>query len=467
MRARSAPFALLVAVAVVLSTAPAVATAADATPGAIGAGDPYFPLQGNGGYNVARYGLTIDYQPSTKHLAGTALITARATQNLSRFDLDLRRSMKATQVLVNGRNAAFSQPAALQQELVITPTHPLRNGHSFTVQVRYGGKVTPVIDPDGSLDGFIPTTDGAYVASEPQGSPTWFPANDTPTDKALFSLRITVPAGLTAVSNGNRVASWTSGGRTTSKWQMNSPISTYLVTATLGRFTVTTGRTPGGIPYLNAVDPTQAAKSAPVLAKLPSIVDYFRGVYGRYPFDSAGAIVDHAPKVGYALETATRPVFDRAPDELTLAHELAHQWFGDSVTLMRWRDIWLNEGFAEFSSWLWDEHSGGTTGAQHLQHLLAKPAGSSVWMPPPGNPGSNVNIFAGSIYDRGAGTLQALREKVGGATFFSILRGWAKLHRAGNATVADFRAYAATVAHQNLTHFFTVWLDAPGKPHGW
>jgi aminopeptidase N len=269
------------------------------------------------------------------------------------------------------------------------------------------------------------------------------------------------------VSNGHRVASWTSGGRTTSQWQMSYPISTYLVTATIGRFTVTTGRTPGGVPYLNAVDPTQAAATAPVLVKLPSMVDYFSGVFGRYPFDSAGAIVDNAPNVGYALETATRPVFDSAPDELTLAHELAHQWFGDSVTLQRWRDIWINEGFAEFSSWLWDEHSGGTTGAQHLQDLLAEPGDSDVWAPPPGNPGSNEDIFAGSVYDRGAGTLQALREKLGNATFFSILRGWLVVHRAGNATVADFRAYAAAVSHQNLTHFFTVWLDSPDKPHDW
>jgi aminopeptidase N len=468
---RFVTFALVCACALgLIGTSLAAATppvAARFTAGAAGAGDPYFPRQGNGGYDVARYNLAIAYRPSSKHLDGTAVITARATQNLSRFDLDLRRSMTVAAVRVNGRAAQFSQPAALEQELVITPRRPLRAGTRFSVQVRYAGTVTPVIDPDGSLDGFIPTDDGAFVASEPQGSPTWFPANDTPTDKALVSLRITVPAGLTAVSNGYRVASWTVGGRTTSQWQMSTPISTYLVTATLGRFAVTTGRTPRGVPYLNAVDPTQAARSAPVLAKLPAIVDLYSSVYGRYPFGSAGAIVDNAPYVGYALETATRPVFDRAPDELTLAHELAHQWFGDDVTLTHWRDIWLNEGFAEFSDWLWDEHRGGTTAAQHLQQLLAEPADSEVWNPPPGNPGSGEDIFADSVYERGAGTLQALRQKVGDSTFFAILRGWARAHRGGNATVAQFTRYAARVAHRDLTHFFTVWLDTPGKPHDW
>lgn len=466
MAGRSAVLAALCTALLPLGAAPAVAAGASApaSPGAIGAGDPYFPRQGNGGYDVARYRLAIDYQPSTKHLKGAALITARATQNLARFDLDLRRSMTATGVLVNGRPATFSQPAALQQELVITPAHPLQEGKTFTVHVRYAGTASPITDPDGSLDGFIPTDDGAFVASEPQGSPTWFPANDTPKDKALFSLRITVPAGLTAVSNGRRLASWTAHGRTTSLWEMNRPISTYLVTATLGKFNVTTGRTTGGVPYLNAVDPREAARSASALAKLPSIIDYFSRVFGRYPFDSAGSIVDHAPQVGYALETATRPVYASAPDESLVAHELSHQWFGDSVTLARWRDIWLNEGFAEFCTWLWDEHSGGLTGAQHLRNLLAEPAGSSVWTPPPGNPGSNAQIFATSIYDRGAGTLQALRERIGDVRFFSILRGWLSLHRADNATVPEFTAYASARAHRDLTHFFHVWLYAPGKP---
>jgi aminopeptidase N len=212
------------------------------------------------------------------------------------------------------------------------------------------------------------------------------------------------------------------------------------------------------------VTASQAADSAPVLATLPAIVDYFSSVYGAYPFSSAGAIVDDAPDVGYALETATRPLFDRAPDEATLSHELAHQWFGDTVTLSKWRDIWLNEGFAEFSSWLWDEHTGVESGPEHLQALLAEPADSDVWDPPPANPGAADQIFSNSVYERGAGTLEALRELLGDPTFFSIMRGWVAAHRYGNATVDEFRTYASKVAHRNLTSFFHTWLDQPGKP---
>lgn len=460
---------------VVLATATLVLTvapgAADAqgrgTPGSASAGDPYFPRQGNGGYDVASYRLSIGYTPATHRLTGRAVIAARATQTLSRFNLDLRRNLTVSDVRVDGRRATFRQPAAQVQELVITPSRSLLKNHRFVVRVTYAGTAKPVTDADGSLDGFIPTDDGAFVASEPQGSPTWFPVNDTPRDKARYAVSITVPRGITAVSNGALVGHRTHGSRTIWSWRLDQPVSSYLVTATLGKFDVTRGRTKSGIPYFVAVDPRQAAKAKPVLAKLPAILEYFQKVYGRYPFGQAGAIVDQAPNVGYALETATRPVFDRAPDVATLSHEIAHQWYGDDVTVRQWRDIWVSEGFAEFSSWLYDEHSGGRSTEQHLAALLARPADDSdTWLPPPGNPGSAGDIFAGSVYDRGAGTLAALRVKVGDRVFFRIMRGWLRQHPYGNATVGQFTAYAEMVANRSLGIFFYEWLYKNGKPSG-
>jgi aminopeptidase N len=203
----------------------------------------------------------------------------------------------------------------------------------------------------------------------------------------------------------------------------------------------------------------------PVVHQLPRMIDFFSRKYGKYPFGWTGAIVDHARYVGYALETASRPLFDRAPDVLTLAHELAHQWYGDDVTLRHWRDIWLNEGFAEFSDWLWDEHRGRMTAQQHLQRLLHTPATNQyVWLPPPARPRNGANIFDNSVYERGAGTLQALRNKLGNPTFFRIMRGWVRAHRHGNASVPDFTAYAAQVSGRRLHHFFYEWLYKPGKP---
>jgi aminopeptidase N len=241
-----------------------------------------------------------------------------------------------------------------------------------------------------------------------------------------------------------------------------------LVTATIGRFVVHTGTTRSGIPYFEAVDPAEASWADHVLPALPRIVDFFSARFGKYPFGSTGAIVDHARFVGYALETATRPLFDRAPDVLTLAHELAHQWYGDDVTLSRWRDIWLNEGFAEFCSWLWDGHRSSPhreTAATHLRNLLGVPLSTrDVWLPPPGNPGSAAKIFSWSVYERGAGALEALREKLGNRVFFRIMRGWLHAHAYGNATVPEFTAYAARVAHRDLDHFFYEWLYKRGKP---
>jgi aminopeptidase N len=444
--------------------------AAGPTAGAATAGDPYFPLQGNGGYDVGHYGLTLDYRPTPGTLNGVATIDATATQALSRFDLDLRRTRAVSSVTVDGRSAAFAQPAQLRQELVITPAVPLTSGAEFTVVVRYSGVPRPVTDPDGSIEGWVPTEDGAFVVNEPQGSPSWYPCNDTPRDKAGFDVTVTVPEGLTAVANGVLVDTTTTQGRTTYRWSQPQPMSTYLAFVTTGVFRVSTGTTPAGIPYLNAVDPSQAEKSRPQLAKLPAMLDFFQSLYGDYPWNSGGALVDYAPEVGYALETTTRPEFDSAPDELTLAHEIAHQWVGDDVTLARWRDIWINEGFAEWSSWYWSEHTGQATAQRFFQRLYATSAkDTAFWNPPPGDPGGAADLFAGSIYDRGAMTLQALRVKIGDdAAFLALLRDWVTAHRYGNARVDDFVSFTEKrFPRLELEHFFHVWLYEPGKPTGW
>jgi aminopeptidase N len=330
--------------------------------------------------------------------------------------------------------------------------------------VRYAGHPAALRDPSGALDGFIRTDDGAIVLNEPQGAPTWFPVNDSPDDKATYDVTVRVGKGHTVMSNGRLVRVREHGRTHTFHWSLNTPVSSYLITATIGRFDRRSGRTPAGVPYVIAVDPTVAAAADPVLKQLPAIIDYFSKKYGKYPFRQAGAIVDNASYVGYALECASRPVFDRAPSQDDLSHELAHQWFGDDVTLERWRDIWLNEGFAQFSQWLWSEHRGGPTTYQRLQDVLSEPASSSIWSPPPGNPGSAADVFAGSVYVRGAATLAALRHKLGSPTFFKIMRGWAAQHRYGNAVVPGFTHFAGRVAQRNLHAFFHKWLYTSGKP---
>jgi aminopeptidase N len=451
----------MVLLAVLVVPAPA-ASAAEFSPGSAGLGDPYFPLAGNGGYDVGHYSLVFSYDPATRQFDGTATVTATATQNLSRFDLDLR-GFDIDRLTVNGTAASFTRDG---QELVITPAAGLSAGAAFTVVVGYAGIPSVVTDPDGSIEGWVPTDDGAFVVGEPQGSPAWYPANDNPRDKATYDFTATVPAGITVMANGVLDSRTTAGGRTTWVWRATSPMAPYLATATLGRFDLDQYTAPGGIPAYVAVDPTLSTGN--VLRKLPDILDFYASIYGPYPFEAVGAIVDDAPDVGYSLETQTKPVFDRMPDEATLAHELSHMWYGDSVTLTEWPDIWLHEGFATWSEWIWSEHLGQKSAHNYFKTLYNTPAkDTAFWTPPPGDPGGPELLFNGTIYNRGGMTLQALREKVGDGAFFEIMRRWATEHRHANVTTPQFIALAEQVSSTQLDHFFDVWLYQPEKPTSW
>ena len=438
------------------------AAGADFTPGSSGLGDPFFPNGGNGGYDVANYDLKLAYDPATDVLDGKAVVTAKATQNLSRFDLDLR-GFQISKLTVNGVNATYTRDG---QELVITPAAGIRSGSTFRVAVDYGGVPEVITDPDFSIEGWIPTDDGAFVVGEPQGSPGWFPCNDNPRDKATFDFAVTVPAGITAMANGVLVSSATSGGKTTWVWKETDPMATYLATSTLGVFDPTVSTMANGLPVYVAVDP-QLAKGQ-VLSKLPESVEFYTSLYGPYPFNSVGAIVDSAKVVGYSLETQTKPNFPYVPNEATLVHEISHMWFGDSVTLTQWPDIWLHEGFATWSEWIWSEYQGNKSAAQWFKQLYSTPASDTrFWTPPAGNPGTPAFLFNGTIYYRGGMTLEALREKIGGFPFSRLLLEWATQNRYGNVTTPQFIAHAEQISGQDLTAFFDAWLYQEGKPTSW
>jgi aminopeptidase N len=452
--------ALCVAALVLILAGTAGAAAFE--PGSSGLGDPFFPNAGNGGYDVSHYSLTLGYEPASNQLAGTAVITATATQDLSRFDLDLR-GFSISRLLVNGQAATFTREG--EQELVITPSAGLPSGSQFTVTVDYAGTPLVVTDPDEAIEGWVPTDDGAFVVGEPQGSPGWYPANDNPRDKAKYDFSVTVPDGLTVLANGVLVSHASSGGKTTWVWRETDPMAPYLATATLGVFDLTISKV-GNIPSYVAVDPTLSKGN--VLRKLPDIVRFYSSIYGAYPFNAVGSVVDDAKVVGYSLETQTKPVYDRMPDEATLAHELSHMWYGDSVTLTEWPDIWLHEGFATWSEWIWSEYSGNKTAQKYFDNLYNTPAqDTAFWTPPPADPGTPAFMFNGTIYYRGGMTLQALRQKVGDFAFFQIMRGWATQNRYGNVTTPQFIGLAEQISGMQLDHFFDVWLYQPEKPTSW
>jgi aminopeptidase N len=433
----------------------------DFRPGAEGAGDPYFPTYGNGGYDVAGYDLKLKYEPATGRLTGTATITATATQDLSRFDLDLAH-LTAGAVTVDGTAATAE---AKQNELVITPRAGLSKGKPFTVVVAYGGKPEALRNPALGQGGWLRTRDGAFALGQPESASTWFPVNDHPSDKAAFKLAMTVPDGVEAISNGVPGRRESANGWSTWTWTESAPMASYLTTVVIGRYRITS-TTHDGKPLVIAVPDTVPADAPAVqsLARTGEITDFLATQFGPYPFDAYGGIVLDDLRVGYALETQSRPAygitfFRGGPNTVVVAHELAHQWFGDSVALERWQDIWLNEGFATYAEWLWLEHEG----RQSVEASFDRAYNGYHWTEPALDPGT-AHLFGAGAYQRGAMTLQALRRTIGDPAFFGLLKSWPAEHRNGNGTTGEFIAAAQTASGKDLGSFFETWLSGTTKP---
>lgn len=434
-------------------------------PGSAGSGDPYFPLAGNGGYDVEHYLVDLTYDPRAQHLDATARITATATRNLSRFNLDYR-GPDIEDVRVDGRAADFRRDG---KELVVSPPRGLRERRKFDVEVRYAGTPRAIEGPFGLRFGWYKTDDGTFVANQPVAASTWYPVNEHPTDKATYTFHATVPEGTTAVANGRLLARQERDGWTTFRWRADEPIASYLTTMTIGRFEVQRGRTDSGIRNFTAVDPDVAdvPEAAATFELTNRITDYFGTVFTPYPFAVTGGVVDDAEDLGYAMETQTKSVYSVPRSESTVAHEVGHHWFGDAVSPGRWQDIWLNEGLATWASWLWSEHTGGPTAAELFrQNYEEVAAGDEFWDVSIGDPGVD-RMFSAPVYDRGAMAVQALRDKVGDEAFFEILRTWVTEHRHGTATTPDFVALAERISGAELDRFFDVWLFTPEKPTTW
>lgn len=431
-------------------------------PGAQGLGDPYFPLAGNGGYQVEHYDLAIAFRPGRGRIRASATLDAVATQALSAFNLDLR-GLRVSAVSVNGAPVGFGRRGA---ELTVSPAVPIPAGSGFRVVVAYRGRPRPARSADGFPTGWIPTRDGAFVVNEPRGAITWFPCNDHPADKASFTFTVTVPRGRTAAANGSLESVTRTRRATTFVWRAAEPMATYLATVTTGRFRLGFS-SPGGIPAWTAVAPGERGHARQALRHTAVVLARFASYFGAYPFSSTGAIVDRGFP-GLALENQTRPLYGAGPGTTILVHELAHQWFGDAVTIERWSDIWLNEGLATWSEWLW--RTGGAD--RPLRRIFRRfyrlrgELGRRLWRVAPGAPGVK-KLFSLSVYNRGALTLEALRQLIGDPAFYAILRRWVSAHLYGNASTPDFIALAEAQSGRQLDRFFELWLFRRQKPRGW
>ncbi|MBF6545380.1 M1 family metallopeptidase [Nocardia brasiliensis] len=445
-----------VAGALVTVSVPAVAQPpADPTVGAPGLGDPYYPLDGNGGYDARHYDVSIEYDPPSHQLTGSTRIDAVATQALRMFNLDFA-GPDVRMVSVNNMPASFARNG--EHELTVTPMLPLLPGFAFTVTVDYAGTAA---NTEGDGWTYAPSG-GAFAAGEPHSASTWYPLNDTPLDKATFALHATVPAEWEVVSNGLRTQDAVQGDRRTVSWAVNQPVVGYLTTVAIDKFSFLEQRRANGTPLISAFAP-EAERNRETEQRLPEILDFIESLYGPYPFETSGGIYVDAD-IMFSLETQTRPIYAPWTDLPTVVHEIAHQWWGDSVSVRQWSDICLNECFASYTAdYLWPEQKEGKdVDAEYRQTLQRYLDNSEFWQIPLANPGAG-NEFT-SVYYRGPLFLHALRRQLGDAVFFGAVREFNAKHAYGNASMPEFRKFVQSKSSTDLTGFFDAWLDQAAPP---
>ncbi|MBE0683102.1 MAG: M1 family metallopeptidase [Anaerolineales bacterium] len=435
----------------------------DAQSGSPGLGDSLYPGFGNGGYDTKSYILDITVTDViSSNLDAVTTIQAVATQDLSRFNLDFA-GFEVTSLTVNEEAAEFERKG---QELTVIPSQPLNNGDEFIVVVEYQG--IPNSMESQALPfptGWIVYEGGIFVLSEPDGSASFYPVNDHPLDKAIYTIIVTVPKPYEVAANGVLEETKDNGDTTTYQFKVRDPMASYLTTININDFDLETMESENGVPIRNYYAASLPDKISEPFARQGEMIDYFSGIFGEYPFEVYGALVMDT-EFGAALENQTMSIFgidmvdteDLEGTEAVVAHELVHQWFGDSVSVADWSDIWLNEGFATYGEGLWVEHLYGNKGLDEwVTGLYEEVSAYPEFYPPPGSPAAD-DLFNGGVYLRGGLTLHALRLTVGDEVFFETLKVYYDRYKFGNAVTEDFMQVAEEISGKDLTDLFDAWL---------
>jgi aminopeptidase N len=448
-------------------------------------GDSYFPLLGNEGYDALHYHLDITPDYDAETLDAAVRIEMEATQNLTEFNLDFW-GYTITDVSVDGQSAKYGRD---QGELMIIPNDPIGMGDTFVVTVTYNGKPREGIpeyvlygDPEFLASaGWVFCAGGSFVTSEPRGASLWYPVNDHPKDKATYSFSITVPEPYLVATNGELIEVVNDNGMLTYESMSNDLTASYLVTVHTGDLILDETREEGQVPIRNYFAGSSFSQARPIFEDTSEMITFYEGVIGEYPFDVYGSVVVDFD-LRFALETQTLSTYgntwileDSVRTDIYLAHELVHQWFGNSVSLARWQDIWLNEGFATYLSLMWAGEMYGDDVVQSVLNdwydRISDPEFIDAAPDAIGDP-SAENLFHEAVYWRGALTLHALRLRVGDEVFFEMIRTYFQRFKDSNAAVEDFIALANEVGGEDLTDLFDVWLyrkvvpEIEGLPSG-
>ncbi|WP_087484865.1 M1 family metallopeptidase [Brachybacterium massiliense] len=424
--------------------------------------DPYVPRHGDARYEVLHYDLSLDYRVEGNRLEGEATLSCRVLAEAESLMLDLH-GLAVQKVWVDGRPQRFTHARSR-----LTLKLPLAAGRELSVRVKYAGTPRPMRSRALGAAGWEELEDGVIVAAQPHGAPSWYPCNDRPDDKATYSIALSTPAGYTVAVSGEL-----QGTRRTSRgvvwsFEQTAPMPTYLATVQIGRYREI--EHPGAPVPVRTLAPAVIEESdlAGSFDLQPEMLAFFARLFGPYPFTSYTAVITEdeleIPLESQGLSTFGSNFVDTDWESVRLiAHELSHQWFGNSVTLQRWQDIWLHEGFACYCEWLWAEESGvSTVQAEVEKHhaLLAGLAQDDLVL---ADPGRDL-MFDDRVYKRGALAVHALRLHLGDESFVQIVRSWLEEHRFGTVSTEMFLEHVAQQAGDEAAALLDPWLRETALP---
>ena len=426
--------------------------------------DPYLPTAGNFGYRVSRYELELEYKVAINRLAGTATVTTVTLAELQTFSLDLSSALSVAKVTVNGKRPKHFRTD--RDKLHITLADRLPAGAAMTVAVRYSGTPRPKRTPWGEV-GFEELTEGALVAGQPNGASSWFPCDDHPSAKASFRIQIATESAYLTLANGKLLSRRARAGMTTWTYEQSEPTSTYLITLQVGPYT-RRRMAKNGVEIFSVLPDRLRREFDHDFGRQPQMMKLFVKLFGPYPLADGYTVVVTDDDLEIPLEAQGISIFGanhcdgRRGSERLVAHELAHQWFGNSVTAQRWRHIWLHEGFACYAEWLWSDHCGERSADDWARHyhrrLVDSPQDLVLADPGP------QDMFDDRVYKRGALALHTLRRRIGDDSFFALLREWTSRYRHASVVTDDFIALAAQYTEDSLRPLWAAWLYSAEVP---
>lgn len=419
-------------------------------------------------YDVTYHKLEFTVDPASYYIEGKVTTTFTALSNMSTVTFDLNNQLDVAAVAMNDASLTFAQNN--NDELVITLPSTLPAGASASVEIYYSGL------PGFNEQAFTTETHNGvpvlYTLSQPYGAPDWWPCKHDLTDKIEdIDIYITAPEEYVSVANGVQVSTEPNGSYKTTHFHHGFPIPAYLVAIAVTNYSVytqTAGTAPNQFPIVNYIYPENYNSAVSQLAVTLPIMDLFETLFEPYPF--ASEKYGHAQfGFGGGMEHTTVSFMGSWGRNL-IAHELAHQWFGNKVTCGTWKDIWLNEGFAEYLSGLVVENldGAGTFDQWKMfknQNITSQPGGA-VYLTE--SDIQNVNrIFSSRLsYNKGAMVLHMLRFKLGDAAFFQACKNYlADQDLAfGYAVTTDLQAHMEAASGQDLDEFFNDWVYRQGYP---